>query len=637
MSPALRLVVVALVSAVALGLADRALAGPEEELAARYAPVVRLVEQPEECGPGEPYVPTDVDVFLDEETVSLRGPWQSNDLVEIAPSADDLGRGLYEYNLDFPGNALAPGCDYERWARRISEGTAPTVYAHVVTERAQPGRLALQYWLYYAFNDWNNLHEGDWEMVQLVFEAGSADEALSTTPAEIGYSQHEGGEKAEWGAEKLELVDGTHPVVYPAAGSHANFFDDALYLGRSAEQGVGCDDTTGPSTELRPNVRTIPSDPTVATERFPWIAFEGRWGERQRAIYNGPTGPNLKSQWTDPITWAEGWRDRSYAIPAGGYLGSGATDFFCEAVESGSMLLVKLTNEPGLVLALLAALTALVVLLAIRATWTPTAPLRVARRRSWGQVLTAAARMYASRPFLFVGIGLVTLPVSIVISLLQAGIVRLSQTGGSGGEAGGLRLALAFWIGTVLTLGGLALVQAASARAIVELDAGRPISPLGAFRAVLDDIGALVGALVVAVAVVSLLWITVVLIPIAIWLIVRWALLVPAVELEHRSALGALHRSASLVRRQWLKVGTLVVVAAVVAIVAGPLVGAVLILLVDLPFELVNVLASLLYAVAMPFVAITTAYVYFDSLAREHVEEASPAPHELPAEVTLPA
>jgi len=496
--------------------------------------------------------------------------------------------------------------------------------------------LVVQYWFFWYFNQFNDLHEGDWEGMQIAFEASDPQSALEEGPSEVVLYQHAGGEKASWEAGKVEK-DGTHPVVYPAAGSHANFFDDALYLGRSAEQGVGCDDTTGPSTELRPNVRTIPSDPTVATERFPWIAFEGRWGERQRAIYNGPTGPNLKSQWTDPITWAEGWRDRSYAIPAGGYLGSGATDFFCEAVESGSMLLVKLTNEPGLVLALLAALTALVVLLAIRATWTPTAPLRVARRRSWGQVLTAAARMYASRPFLFVGIGLVTLPVSIVISLLQAGIVRLSQTGGSGGEAGGLRLALAFWIGTVLTLGGLALVQAASARAIVELDAGRPISPLGAFRAVLDDIGALVGALAVAVAVVSLLWITVVLIPIAIWLIVRWALLVPAVELEHRSALGALHRSASLVRRQWLKVGTLVVVAAVVAIVAGPLVGAVLILLVDLPFELVNVLASLLYAVAMPFVAITTAYVYFDSLAREHVEEASPAPHELPAEVTLPA
>ena len=59
-------------------------------------------------GPGEPYRPIDVEAIFDEETVSLRGPWRSNDLVEIGPSADDLGRGLYEYNLDFPGDALNP-------------------------------------------------------------------------------------------------------------------------------------------------------------------------------------------------------------------------------------------------------------------------------------------------------------------------------------------------------------------------------------------------------------------------------------------------------------------------------------------------------------------------------------------------
>ena len=80
----------------------------------------------------------------------------------------------------------------------------------------------------------------------------------------VGYSQHEGSEKATWGDEKLELVDGTHPVVYPAAGSHANFFESALFLGSSAEQGVGCDDTTGPSFDIQPVVRTIPSDPGEA-------------------------------------------------------------------------------------------------------------------------------------------------------------------------------------------------------------------------------------------------------------------------------------------------------------------------------------------------------------------------------------
>ena len=624
-------------STTALVLAGSALASPEEDLAARYAPVVRLVEQTEECGPGEPYQPSDIDAFLDEETISLRGPWRSNDLVEIAPGAGDLGRGLYEYNLDFPGDALNPGCDYERWARRITDGTGPTVYAHVTTEEGVPGRLALQYWLYYAFNDWNNLHEGDWEMIQLVFDAGSVEEALAADgPLEVGYSQHEGAERAEWDDEKLELVDSTHPVVHPAAGSHANFYEESLYLGRSAEQGVGCDDTTGPTVELRPGVRTIPSDPEAARQAFPWIAFEGRWGERQRAFYNGPTGPNLKSQWTAPITWSEDWRDHSYAVPAGGHLGTDATDFFCDAVAAGSSFVRRLVENPQQVLLGLAILAALLFFAATRTSWRPSAPLRVGRRRSWGQTLTASARLYASRPLLFVGIGLVTIPISIVISLLQAGVVHASEIGlDAEGESGGVLVLLALGIGIVLTLLGLALVQAASARAIVELDAGRPVGVVGAYRMTLDGIRPLVGALAVAVAVGGLLWLTVFLIPVAIWLAVRWALLVPAVELEERAALAALRRSGSLVRLQWLKVGTLVVVAAAIAIVTGPFLGALLLLLVDLPFALVNVVAALLYAVAMPFVGVTTTYVYFDTLARERLEEASPSSAELPAEVTL--
>ena len=313
-----RMLVVGLVVTAALGLAGSALGGPEEDLAARYGPVVRLVEQSTECGPGESYRPSDIDAFLDEETVSLRGPWRSNDLVEIAPGADDLGEGLYEYNLDFPGDALNPGCDYERWARRVTAGTEPTVYAHVVREPADPDRLALQYWLYYPFNDWNNLHEGDWEMIQLVFEAGSAEEALAGTPSEVGYSQHEGGERAEWDDDKLELVDGTHPVVYPAAGSHANFFDQGLHLGRSAEQGVGCDDTTRPARRA-PSRPSAPSRATsAAAGGLPLDRVRGPLGRAQQAFYNGPTGPNLKTQWTEPITWSEGWRDRSYAVPAGG-------------------------------------------------------------------------------------------------------------------------------------------------------------------------------------------------------------------------------------------------------------------------------------------------------------------------------
>lgn len=279
----------------ALVLAGTALAGPEEELAARYAPVVRLVDQPEECGPGEPYIPTDVDVLFGERTVAFRGPWSRTDLVKIGPAARDLA-DRYEYHLDYPGDPLDAGCDYELWARRLTAGMPPTVYAHVATDPGYPGKLALQYWFFYPFNDFNNTHEGDWEMTQLVFDAADAREALADDPTEVGYSSHEGSERAAWGDEKLELVDGTHPVVYPAAGSHANKFTSALYLGSFADAGVGCDYTLGPHDEVRPVVKTIPSDPAAATSAFPWIVFEGRWGELQKAFFNGPTGPNMKDQ-----------------------------------------------------------------------------------------------------------------------------------------------------------------------------------------------------------------------------------------------------------------------------------------------------------------------------------------------------
>ncbi len=197
--------------------------------------------------------------------------------------------------MDFPGNTLEPGCTYERWVRRLAEGSEPAVYAHVVGDPGHPGKLAVQFWLFYAFNDWNNTHEGDWEMIQLVFDADDAQGALEQVPALVGYSSHEGAESADWGDDKLEIVDGTHPVVYPGAGSHANKYTEALYLGSSADAGVGCDDTRGPHDELRPAVKTIPSNPAAAREAFPWIVFEGRWGELQPAFFNGPTGPELEA------------------------------------------------------------------------------------------------------------------------------------------------------------------------------------------------------------------------------------------------------------------------------------------------------------------------------------------------------
>ena len=114
----------------------------------------------------------------------------------------------------------------------------------------------------------------------------------------------------------------------------------------------------------------------------------------------------------------------------------------------------------------------------------------------------------------------------------------------------------------------------------------------------------LFGALLVAVVVVALLASSLDLLPIAIWLAGRWAIVVPVVELEDRGARAALRRSRHLTRRHWPKVASLVVAGGALVLALGPLIGAVLILATSAPFWLVNIIAGVIYAVTMPFVAL---------------------------------
>ena len=127
---------------------------------------------------------------------------------------------------------------------------------------------------------------------------------------------------------------------------------------------------------------------------------------------------------------------------------------------------------------------------------------------------------------------------------------------------------------------------------------------------------------------------TVFLIPVAIWLAIRWCLAAPVVELEDRRPWGSLRRSGELVRHRWIRVGSLVGVSGALAIVAGPLLGAILIFLTETPLAFINVIAGVVYALAMPFVALVTAYVYFDARTRVELDTAE-APDVLPAEIQL--
>jgi uncharacterized membrane protein YciS (DUF1049 family) len=95
-----------------------------------------------------------------------------------------------------------------------------------------------------------------------------------------------------------------------------------------------------------------------------------------------------------------------------------------------------------------------------------------------------------------------------------------------------------------------------------------------------------------------------------------------------------LRRSGELVRGRWFRVASLVGIGLVLALAIGPLIGALLIILTQAPFVLLNIVAGIVYALAMPFVAITTTYLYFDARVRSELEPRK-APADLAAEIEL--
>jgi hypothetical protein len=411
---------------------------------------------------------------------------------------------------------------------------------------------------------------------------------------------------------------------------------------RSSAEGVGCDDTTGPSATIRPAVETVPSAPAAYLPQYPWLGFEGRWGEKQAAFFNGPTGPNMKTQWTQPITWSlEDWRDTSFAVPASGKISTRATDFFCGAVATGSEVLRRIKVNPGLAAIVFGGLGVLLLWALSKTRWEPTSPLHVPRRRRWGQLLSASGRMVAAKPRVFFGIGLLFVPLGILIAILQWLLFRVSTLAPLVDEAGERNAfvdALAFGLGLVFTLLGLAVVVAAVAHALLEIDAGRPVTAISAYRSVYHRLGPMMVALAIVAVVIVLLDLTVVLIPVAVFLLVRWSLLAVVASLEGGTPVALLRRSAALTRGHWWRVASVSLGVTGAALLAGPAVGTLALLVTGAAFNLVNLISALVYVAALPFAAVVLGYLYFDLRVREALAPARElSGGELPPELQLPA
>jgi hypothetical protein len=236
--------------------------------------------------------------------------------------------------FDFPGEGagewwksyarIRAGADSAAWS-------VPTVWAHPFVET--DGRVVVQYWYFYPFNDYLGNHEGDWEHVNVALNA-SADSV-----AEVHYFFHERSVRLPQGRYAPSLHDGTHPIVFVGgrantivnfpmkilagdrnSGSHGNFpyageWEAAAGLGHTESVSHADGDSLRVVTHDRFRVVLTPEPGRIDYRGHPevlrdwiWLLLPARWGYPSAPSLGGsihmtdvgnraPFGPAFNSGW----------------------------------------------------------------------------------------------------------------------------------------------------------------------------------------------------------------------------------------------------------------------------------------------------------------------------------------------------
>ena len=189
-------------------------------------------------------------------------------------------------------------------------------------------RIALQYWYWYLDDFWSGeyppsdyvwqAHEGDWEVVTVILTRAGR-------PLLAGYSEHGCGKRRPWA--RVPKLGRTHPLVYVALGSHANYFAPGphpLDLSPACYPPLGAAilrsylpqvlDRTARGPMLGPAaVRIMP----ITGAAPQWMRFPGGWGEANffhapapvgtTVAGPAPEGPARHAIWREPVRTVLAW------------------------------------------------------------------------------------------------------------------------------------------------------------------------------------------------------------------------------------------------------------------------------------------------------------------------------------------
>lgn len=575
----------------------------EQQLADRYAPIAMLKAQTSNCDKeGEGYFPVTVDFLFDNPDIALKakgeGKAKDDIVLKQGITPRDLVNAGENTYLDFPGDPRDPGCVYETYFKnKVKElGLTPATYVRFIPDPVV-NRLYVEYWFYYYFNDWNDTHESDWEMIQLTFDTTSVEEALTRNPIEVGYAQHGGGELGKWGDHKIQMKN-DRMVVYPSAGSHATYYGAHTFIGwGEGGTAFGCDVTTAPHIETPLQAIVIP-DTIDPNGPFAWALYDGRWGQRDVSVFNGPYGPNHGSKWNNPTESFGNWRFSTLSIPNSQTSGLNATDLFCGLSKWGSKATIFMGSHPWLTGALLLFSTALIALSIYRV---------------WGYFMEALD-IYGNELRTFLGIGMLAVPIGLIFNgflyLLRllppvAWLLKFLNDSASG------NLTLAAMAGGAQQAAMTLIIVPAIIFAMKEVRQGHTPGVWRSLREGLRYFPAMLAALVLYVVTLGIATISVIFIPVALYVAIRWIFYPQAIVLDEQNrGWSGLLFSWNVTRGQWLNTLGSTIGFLILSLVPGPFIGVVLLIIGGSGVRFANIASSFLYGLLLPIAYIGLTMVY---------------------------
>jgi hypothetical protein len=256
------------------------------QLARRYAPKLRFAT-------GEHYRPLRLEDYLTASVLRTGSPPHGT-ISQPKPTLFSLPTTPAASYLDVRGaQPNANAALYPSIEQQLESTTPrPTVYWHL-TRQASTGRVAIEYWFLYLYNDFFDKHEADWEGVTVFLH--------DDVPLGASYSQHQGRKWTPWASTSTST-----PTVYVARGSHANYPMAGHYAVRVCWtlQGRHCtptrtrDDASGTGAALAPSAYDL--------HDFAGTGYTGSWGSGNYILGVGLTkdrisDPRRRSDYSDPF------------------------------------------------------------------------------------------------------------------------------------------------------------------------------------------------------------------------------------------------------------------------------------------------------------------------------------------------